>query len=102
MESTKPETLARTSTVSPAANRPVYSSHSVMTLCTGPATVTDGAGGAAVAAGLLSQPTSHDAAANRESNNNARSLALPPPHILKPISPTTSFILDQIIKYRSQ
>src|SRR5258707_9321554 len=97
MESTKPETLARTQTVSPAANRPVYSSNSVMTLCTGRATVTDGAGGAAVAAGLLSQPTSHDAVTNRESNNNARSIALPPLHISNPIRLKAAFNHDQFL-----
>src|SRR5262249_40828861 len=91
MESTKPETLARTSTVSTAAKRPVYSSHSVMSFCTGRATVTDGAGGAAVAAGLLSQPISHDAVMNRESCRNARTIAVPPLDISNPINPKAAF-----------
>src|SRR5262252_7219254 len=97
MESTKPETLARTSTVSTAAKRPVYSSHSVMSFCTGRATVTDGAGGAAVAAGLLSQPTSHDAVMNRQSSRNARTIALPPLHTLNPISLQAAFNHDQFL-----
>src|SRR5215510_1603784 len=56
-ESMNPETRARTSTLSTAAKRPVNSSHSVMTFCTGCATVTAGGGGAELAAGLRSQPT---------------------------------------------
>src|SRR5258708_35231257 len=102
MESTKPEALARTSTVSTAAKRPVYSSHSVMSFCTGRATVTDGVGGAAVAAGLLSQLTNHDAVTNRESNNNARSIALPPLHISNPTRLKTPFHHDQFLPKRHE
>ena len=57
----KPETRARTSTVSTAMNRPVYSSHSVIVFCIGRDTVTGGGGGAAPAPGLLSQPASRPA-----------------------------------------
>src|SRR5215212_4870121 len=57
MESRKPDTRARTSTVFIAAKRPVYSSHSVIFFCTGTATVTAGGAGAELAAGLPSQPS---------------------------------------------
>src|SRR5882757_5704599 len=49
MESIKPETRARTSTVANATNRPVYSSHSVTLSCKGLDTVTAGNGGAELA-----------------------------------------------------
>ena len=62
MESMKPETRARTSTVSSASKRPVYSSHSVIDFCSGFETVTGGGGGAPPATGLLSQPASTVAA----------------------------------------
>ena len=71
----KPDTLARTSTVSTAWKRPVYSSHSVMDFCSGWATVTGGGGGAAVAAGL-SQPASITAETSRELNRIARAIEL--------------------------
>src|SRR5882724_12400379 len=58
MESMKPDTRARTSTVATATNRPVYSSHSVIGFCSGLETVTGGGGGAAPAPDLLSQPAS--------------------------------------------
>src|SRR5215208_4154719 len=64
MESMKPETRARTSTVSTAVKRPVNSSHSLMTFCSGRATATEGGGGTELAAGLPSQPTSACAANN--------------------------------------
>src|SRR5215213_5244003 len=56
MESRKPDTRARISTVLVAAKRPVYSSHSVIFFCTGVETVTAGGAGAELAAGLPSQP----------------------------------------------
>ena len=68
----KPETLARTSTVSTASKRPVYSSHSVMVFCSGRAATTDGGGGAAPAAGLPSQPTKAWAASNRKAKGIPR------------------------------
>src|SRR5215813_12966037 len=68
----KPETRARTSTLSTATNRPVYSSHSVICFCNGRATVTGGGGGAAPAACLLSQPVSAWAASARKPNKAAR------------------------------
>src|SRR5712672_4315350 len=71
-ESMKPETLARTSTVSTAAKRPVYSSHSVIVFCSGLAVVTGGAGGAALVAGLLSHPTSKCAVSSRALGRSAR------------------------------
>src|SRR5262249_3934116 len=101
MESTKPETLARTSTVSTAAKRPVYSSHSVMSLCTGRATVTDGAAGAALAAGVLSQPASDDTVMNRQSSRIARTIALPSLHIPNP-SLKAAFNEDQSLTKSSQ
>ncbi len=56
MESMKPETRARTSTVFTATKRPVYSSHSVIASASARETVTAGGCGPALAAGLLSQP----------------------------------------------
>jgi hypothetical protein len=55
MDSTKPDTRARISTVSTAVKRPVYSSHSVIDFWSGFETVTDAGRGAAVLpTGLLS------------------------------------------------
>src|SRR5215467_9020043 len=68
----KPETRARTSTLSTATNRPVYSSHSVICFCNGRATVTGGGGGAAPAACLVSQPVSAWATSARKPNKAAR------------------------------
>src|SRR5258707_9488134 len=73
-ESMKPETLARTSTVSTAAKRPVYSSHSVIGFWSGLAVVTGGAGGAALVAGLLSHPTSMCAVTSRALGRSARGI----------------------------
>src|SRR5579862_76412 len=70
-ESMKPETLARTSTVSKAVKRPVYSSHSVMLFCSGCATVTVGGGGE-LAAGLRSQPANTLAISMRETKGTMR------------------------------
>ena len=67
----KPDTRARTSTVSTAVKRPVYSSHSATTLGIGFATVTAGGDGAEPATGLLSQPPKK-CAARQISNNEAR------------------------------
>src|SRR5215470_9148939 len=75
-ESMKPETRARTSTLSTAVKRPVNSSHSVMTFCTGCATVTDGGGGAAPAAGLRSQPARERAAKSSRLNRMPRVIGL--------------------------
>src|SRR5258706_7395396 len=71
-ESMKPETLARTSTVSTAAKRPVYSSHSVIVFCSGLAVVTGGAGGGALVARPLSHPTKMCAVRSRATWGNAR------------------------------
>src|SRR3954471_4166810 len=78
MESIKPDTRARTSTVATGTNRPVYSSHSVIDFCSGFDTVTGGGGGAALATGLLSQPASGPA-------NNAATIKWRTP-IIGPIS----------------
>src|SRR5262249_33996329 len=75
-ESMKPETRARTSTLSTAVKRPVNSSHSVMTFCTGCATVTDGGGGAEPAAGLRSQPARERAANSSRLNRMPRVIGL--------------------------
>src|SRR3954451_6697766 len=56
MDSIKPDTRARTSTVATGTKRPVYSSHSVIDFCSGFETVTGGGGDATPAPGLLSQP----------------------------------------------
>src|SRR4051794_18736135 len=77
MESMNPETRARTSTVATAANRPVYSSHSVIVFWSGLATVTDGGGGDELAAGLLSQPTSVWAASSRMPGTIPRVMVFP-------------------------
>src|ERR1700730_11111181 len=95
MESTKPETLARTSTVSTAVKRPVYSSHSVMTFCNGRATVTGGAGGAAEAAGLLSQPANHNAMTNRELSRNARPIEFVSVSRIDPTGRKVAFYREQ-------
>src|SRR5205809_5946193 len=71
----KPETRARTSTRPTASNRPVYSSHSVITFCSGLATVTGGGGGAGAATGLLSQPASKAAVSSRELKGAKRIMA---------------------------
>ena len=76
MESMKPDTRARTSTVSTAAKRPVYSSHSVIVFCSGCETVTGGGGGAAPATGLLSQPASMPANNAATMKTAALSMAL--------------------------
>ena len=52
------------------ANRPVYSSHSVIFFCSGRATVTAGGLGAAPAAGLPSQPASRWDVSNRATNRD--------------------------------
>src|SRR6476620_4689511 len=64
IESMKPDTRARTSTVSTAAKRPVYSSHSVILFCSGVATVTDG-GGPDLATGAPSQPATRYATGSK-------------------------------------
>ncbi len=76
MESMKPETRARTSTVSTAVNRPVYSSHSVIVFWSGRATVTGG-GEAAVSAGLRSQPAKPCAARTSRPNETPRTISPP-------------------------
>src|ERR1700741_1992518 len=63
----KPETRARTSTVSTATNRPVYSSHSVIFFCSGRDTVTGGGACTALATGCESQL--HNKCANRNSEH---------------------------------
>src|ERR1700742_3828085 len=61
IESMNPETRERTSTVAKASNRPVYSSHSVIDFWIGCETVTEGGGGVALLACLLSQPATAQA-----------------------------------------
>src|SRR5215470_19710978 len=78
IESMKPETRARISTVATAVNRPVYSSHSVIFLCSGCDAVTGGGAGAALAIGLLSQPASRLAANSNEIRRIARVIGLAP------------------------
>src|SRR6266700_3615560 len=96
MESTKPETLARTSTVSTAVKRPVYSSHSVMIFCNGRATVTGGAGGAPEAACLLSQPTNHNAMTNREISRNVRPIEFVSVSTIDPTGRRVAFHRERI------
>src|SRR5262245_5822438 len=77
MDSTNPDTRARTSTVFTATKRPVYSSHSVIFCCTGFETVTAGSCGA-FAAGLLSQPAKVSAVNRTAHNGNRRIIGCSP------------------------
>src|SRR5262245_38056651 len=76
----KPETRARTSTEDTAVKRPVNSSHSVMVVCSGRATVTGGGGGGALAelaAGLPSQAATRQATRSSAPNDTMRAIAFP-------------------------